>query len=134
MERLPDPRWFIPAVILYSLLFFGVVSSFGAEIPEAVAIKCLMGEARGEGQRGMQLVGEVLRRRGNTQGMYGCNAKFNAPEWVRVKAKKAWADSAKSNITNRATHFESIKFETPYWAKSMDVVYKFKNHVFYKEK
>lgn len=103
-------------------------------ISTKLAVHCIMGEARGEGSLGMQLVAEVLRRRGTTKGMYGCQAKFNEPEWVYKKAEESWNKSLTSNITNSATHFESIDYPTPYWAKNMEVVYRYKKHIFYKER
>ena len=91
-----------------------------------------MGEARGEGKIGLQMIGEVLRRRGTTQGMYGCDAKFKEPKWVWDMAEQAWKDSEFSNLTKDATNFESTDFPIPYWAKGMKVTARHKKHIFYK--
>jgi len=122
-------------VSLACLLIWGVTKSEGAsDIPHKQAIRCLMGEARGEGLTGMVAVGEVLRRRNTTKGMYGCQAEFKSPQWVYDLAAKAWAISETSNITNGATHFESTDFPVPYWAKDMKLVAHIGKHKFYKEK
>jgi spore germination cell wall hydrolase CwlJ-like protein len=119
-------------IILIALLLTPTITE-GA-INEKQAIHCIMGEARGEGKLGMQAVGEVLRRRGTTKGMYGCKAKFREPKWVYDMAESAWTDSETSNLTNGATHFESTDFPVPYWADSMRVVAKLGKHIFYKER
>ena len=93
-------------------------------ISDELAVRCLVGEASGEGKIGMQAVGEVLRVRDSVGGFYGCNAKHvdSEPEYVWAQAKEAWRDSEFSNITNSATHFESINFKPPYWAKGLKIV------------
>ena len=126
--------WFcLEAVIIMSLCGCSK-SAIASEIPDAVAVRCLMGEARGEGRIGMQAVGEVLRRRGSTVGVYGCKAKIIEPERIWSEGKHAWRDSASSNLTNHATHFESIDFKVPKWAKGMIETVQIKKHKFYKEK
>ncbi len=107
-----------------------------ASIEDKTAIRCLVGEASGEGLKGMQAVGEVLRRRGTTKGFYGCNASHIVlePEWVIRYAKIAWERSKTSNITNGATHFEGNSFKRPYWAKDAIVTARIGNQTFYKLK
>lgn len=117
-----------------TIVFLFFYSQVYAEIPESKAIHCLMGEARGEGLIGMTAVGEVLRKRGNTNGMYGCKAKFREPEWVYSLAKRAWADSRSSSYSKGATHFESSDFKRPSWSNKMLVVAKVGKHIFYKER
>ena len=118
--------------------------AFGAEMPqidENTAIQCLLGEARGEGYAGMLAVAEVLRRRGNTQGMYGCTAKIKDDEMaymtikgVIAKAHLAWIDSQYTNTTNGATLFENIeKFGLPKWYKCAEKTVKIGNQTFFKE-
>jgi len=113
-------------------------------IPQAQAVRCILGEARGEyakqGERAFVAIAEVLRRRGSTQGVYGCTDTIPAKDMVYMKAKgyfriaeQAWKKSATTNITNRATHWESTDFPVPYWAEKMKVVAIIGKHKFYKE-
>lgn len=49
-------------------------------------------------------------------------------------AKKAWAESAKSNLTKGATHWENVKaFGKPKWASKMKKTVTIKDHVFFAE-
>lgn len=104
-------------------------------ISDKQAVRCLIGEAANQGAVGMQAVGEVLRTRGSTSGVFGCQSNLykTEPPWVHKMAKKAWSASAASNITKGATHFESIDFKTPYWAESMVKTVLIGKHQFYKE-
>jgi spore germination cell wall hydrolase CwlJ-like protein len=83
----------------------------------------------------MTAVAEVIRRRGSLRGIYGLNAPHvdKEPSWVWTQAKKAWDDSATSDITHGATHFESTDFKTPYWTKGMKEVAHIGKHKFYKK-
>lgn len=119
-------------MIILIILFMLITNISYAEINEETAIHCLMGEARGEGLIGMTAVGEVLRKRRTTNGMYGCKAKFREPKWVYNLAKRAWTDSRSSSYSNGATHFESEDFKRPNWADKMLVVAKIGKHIFYK--
>lgn len=120
--------------LVSTIVFLLFCTQIYAEIPENKAIHCLMGEARGEGLIGMTAVGEVLRKRGNTNGMYGCDSSFKEPKWVYDLAKRAWADSRSSSYSKGATHFESSDFKRPKWASKMLVVAKIGKHIFYKER
>lgn len=101
------------------------------DIPEDQAIKCIMGEARGEPYEGQCAVGEVLRRRGNCSGMYGCFAKFNPDKVAEDKARKAWKESLHSDYSKGATHFEGDAFKRPYWTKRMKIVAHVGSQTFY---
>lgn len=105
------------------------------EIPEDVAIRVIIGESSDQGLHGMICVGEVLRRRGSTNGFYGLRSKHidNQPVWVWKMAHEAWHQSAYTNYTNNATHFESSDFPKPAWAKNMKLVYRWKKHYFYRK-
>lgn len=136
--------------ILTSLVVMMLVISstgFAEEIETEQAMKCLLGEARGEGIEGMTAVGEVLRRSPRVP-FYGAKNIRNKGErwyalerekWVQLpnqlveKAKEAWVISERSNITHGATNFESVDFNVPYWAKDMKEVARVKKHIFYKK-
>lgn len=111
-------RFFIACALILSAVS---IPAARAAITEAQALRILIGEASGEGARGMQAVGEVLRRRNSTRGFYGLNARHvdKQPAWVWNMARRAWKESAASNITKGATHFEGTCFKTPKWARGM---------------
>lgn len=106
-------------------------------IPDAVAYECLCGEACNQGIVGMMAVGEVLRVRGSTKGVYGCKTGLysKAPEYVKRQVREAWSNSATSNFTHKADHFENVgKFGKPKWADSMTKTVTIKSHTFYKSR
>ncbi len=108
-----------------------------SDIPDDLAIKAIMGEACNQGYQGMLAVACAIRNRDTLQGVYGVKAKhiYKEPKWVWDLARKAWNESSKKDITNGATHWENTKaFGTPYWVKSMKLVYEYKDHKFYREK
>jgi len=107
-------------VCVLALLTFATPAH--ASIPDADGIRALMGEARGELVRDYRCAvatAEAIRNRGTLQGVYGFKAKFNEPAWVWKRAEKAWKESAGTNYTKGADHWESTDFKTPTWAKSM---------------
>jgi hypothetical protein len=128
----------IPILIGLFLFIFGEFKeAFPAEIPEETAIICIIGEAANQGDKGMLALAEALRNRGTTKGVYGCQSNLHArqPKRVHQQALNAWRKSATSNITDGATHWENIKaFGKPYWVDSMERVYEYKDHVFYKKR
>lgn len=117
----------------YVIGVFLVCSVCYAEIDPKTAEICIMGEARGEPYAGQVAVAEVLRRRGSTNGFYGCKAKFSPTSRESSRAKNAWEESQKSNYSHGATHFESTDFKTPYWAGDMTVVARIGKHKFYRK-
>lgn len=122
-------------IVTLSLLSFSQTAK--AEINPTQAQKAIIGEAANQGFEGMKAVGEVIRRRGNLRGLYGLKRESfisAQPKWVHDMAKRAWEESAKSNLTKGATHFENEKaFGVPYWAKGMTKTVTIKDHSFYRE-
>jgi len=134
-SKLPDPKWFIPTVILMLLLIM-VVFAKAEGINDKVAIKAIVGEASNQGYQGMLAVAVAIRNRGTLQGVYGLKAKHidKEPKWVWLMAEKAWEES-KYNRIHSGTHWENIKaFGKPYWLKNMILVYQYKDHNFYKKR
>lgn len=78
-----------------------------AKILDDVAVKCIMGEARGESYEGKLAIAEALRNRNHTSGVYGCKAYYKEPEWVWEQARRAWAESKTSNLVDGANHWGS---------------------------
>ena len=119
---------------LMALVLLWAHNAWSAEIvPDDIAIRAIIGEASGEGLKGMQAVGEVIRRRGSLKGVYGFKAPHvdKEPEWVWKMARKAWKDSEFSNLSNGATHFESTDFKNAYWMEDMECVAHIGKHRFY---
>jgi hypothetical protein len=119
-----------------SVALLAVATPQAKALTEAQAVRCLIGEAGNQGERGMQAVGEVLRRRGSIRGFYGYKAPHvdKQPKWVWEQARKAWEQSRTSNLTKGATHFEGTAFKTPYWAKGLKPVVVIGQQRFYKLK
>jgi len=140
MDKIKDMiRWYvIPSIIISLILLLSLFCccrvASAETISDDLAIKAIMGEARGEGYKGMLAVACAIRNRGTLKGVYGVNAKFTEKEYVWDQARKAWKESLIKDITNGADHWESDRFKEPYWAKDMIKTVKIGHHQFYKEK
>jgi len=75
------------------------------------AATAIVGEAAGQPFAVKLAVAEAIRHRGTLQGVYGLNAAHNATEPARVwkDARRAWAQSAHTDITHGATHFGNLQ-------------------------
>ena len=118
----------------------GLAHASVQSVPDKLAVSIILGEAANQGPAGMQAVGEVLRRVGPS--------KFSTlkrkdlkqfiarqPQWVHRIAQKAWENSAKSDLSRGATHYENVKaFGRPRWARNMVETTRIKDHVFFKER
>jgi len=128
---------FVIAFVVFLLLVFWPGTAHADQITEDQAIRTIIGEAANQGEKGMICVGEVLRRRGRTQGFYGLKAKHidQQPSWVCEQAKRAWHKSAFTNYTLGSTHFENVHiFGSPSWSKRMKTVYRYRDHTFFVER
>jgi hypothetical protein len=119
------------------LLLYSIVAN-AKEIKDEEAVMCVIGEAEGEGEIGMEAVAEAIRNRGSLKGVYGCSAprvrKQLYSDRILHQAQRAWERSAgDGDITFGATHWEGTAFKTPYWAKDMIVTATIGNQRFYKE-
>lgn len=121
----------------FFLLFLLMFSRQAFAVTEQEAVRCIMGEARGESFEGKVGVAEVIRKRGSTKGLYGCTAKFKEPKRVWDEALRAWRKSARTRTTKDATMFENVEeFGWPRtWdRKKVKFVTKIDGHDFYKTK
>ena len=121
----------ITTIILGTMTF----DSHAYNIREDQNIRAIIGEASNQGYQGMLAVACGIRNRGTLKGVYGVNAKHidNEPNYIWKLAEKSWIESEHNRI-HSGTHWENIKaFGKPYWAESMVEVYRYKDHVFYKE-
>lgn len=120
-----------------ALLF--LVSSCGLahakNIPDELAVRCIVGEAANQGEIGMYAVASGLLNRGTTKGVYGCKNKQadKEPLWVWKQARVALL-KAKEKRLHLGNHWEAIhKYGKPYWADGMKLVYHYRDHYFYKD-
>lgn len=116
-------------------------------IPDDVAIKCILGEVRGEyhdyGYNALLANAEALRNRGTTQGVYGCKAHFDHElsylkrMGIFENAVKAWKESAHSNLVKGASYWGSLIVDQK-WIKEMKrkgykETYRIGNTAYYKQ-
>jgi len=104
---------------------FVVIATFGgcrvaraAEIPDSLAIRAILGEARGEGYQGMYAVACAIRNRGNLEGVYGLEAKMEPISGALYQsAAKTWFESEDGpDVTNGAKNWDGAGFPKPFWA------------------
>lgn len=137
-EHQNHPVWQKVAFLgfLVGICLIGSCNPAHAEVTEDQAVRILVGEAANQGKIGMICVAEVLRRQGSVKGFYGLKAKHShkEPKWVWEMARAAWKQSKTTNYTHLANHFENINaFGCPSWVKGCIEVFRYKDHVFYRE-
>lgn len=131
----------ILAVILATMPLHG---AFGAEtgIDSNRAVNAIIGEAEGEGYRGMLAIACAIRNRGNLKGVYGEKASRVLGKKYSQKtlelAQKAWAESATKDITNGADHWGGKAVDKAWIAKMKKngfiKTFEYGNQEFYKRK
>jgi len=140
--NLPNPKWFIPLLIIFLFIVFFCSLAFAEEITAPPIWKVLMAEAVSEGYDGMYAVACVIRNRGgDLRGFMGAK-RSDLDEFCNRQGKRhiemakrietlVFKNNAK-DITGKATHFENVgKYGTPYWAKEMVVTCKIGKHTFF---
>lgn len=145
--------WIIAAYLIYRLAKKGYDMT---DDQIDYMARTIYGEARGEGQKGMQAVGNVIMNRVKAGSWYGASIKdvvlkpyqfscWNVGDPNREKilnATPAQLSSARNiaeqvvsgqlpDITGGATHYHA-KSVNPYWAASMTKTATIGNHIFYK--
>lgn len=119
--------------ILILFLFSPAVT--WASIDPQQAVMAIVGEAAGEPYLGKVAIAEAIRNRGNLNGVYGlARAAFISaqPKWAHEDARRAWDESARSNLVKGADHWESVDFKTPAWAPKMICTAQIGKHRFYR--
>lgn len=129
-------------VIVFLAIFSmtGCSESQASQIPEDRAVNALIGEAESLGYTGMLHIACSLRNRGHLRGVYGekaprvVNRKYS-PKTLQ-DARRAWADSAKVDVTKGSDHWASKALDQA-WEKKMikagyTKTFEDKGHVFYK--
>lgn len=110
-----------------------------ASVSPELAIKAILGEAEGEGPRGMLAVACAIRNRGTLRGVYGVNAprvkQGKIKPEIQAMARRAWEESAKKDITGGADHWHNLKREGHrQWTRVYRVTVTVGNHVFFRSK
>jgi hypothetical protein len=129
------------AVITYLILAAGSCSA-AQDLPKERAVNAIIGEAEGEGYRGMLAVACAIRNRGSLAGVYGERSRRVKEklysEDVELTASVAWAVSADPEIcqdlVEGATHWEGTAFPEPRWARKMVQTAVIGHQRFYKRK
>lgn len=127
-------RIFVVLIIAALILSATDTTKAEAAIKDKDAVRAIIGEASGEGYRGMLAVACGIRNRGTLKGVYGLHARHvdKEPGWVWDLARKAWKESEHNDIVGGAGHWE-MSSRIPWWAKGMIVTAKIGHHTFYKE-
>lgn len=115
-------------------------TAWAAEIPKQQFIDAVIGEAEGEGYRGMLAVSCAIRNRGMLKGVYGGRSKrvrehlYNSHTFVlAVKAYEESRNPDACAMIDGADHWESTDFPRPEWSKNMIVAATIGKHVFYRD-
>lgn len=134
--------WFCKGV--FKALLFLVVTLLGTSqafcYTEPQAIRTIVGEASGEGFKGMVAIGEVIRHRATLKGCYGLHASHSDHESARVwkRAKMAWEASKTSNLTHGSTGWgnkaDLAVFRHHAWFKRCVITAHIGAHWFYKKR
>ena len=119
-------KWIVALVLLLPLSALA--------IDDNLAVRAIVGESSNQGGRGMLAVACAIRNRRTLDGVMGLKAHHikTEPRWVWQRARRAWADSLKGDITGGAVSWENERaFGKPYWARYMRRTVQIGDHVFY---
>ena len=120
---------------LIAILILLPLSAFA--IDDNQAVRAIVGECSNQGERGMLAVACAIRNRDSLDGVMGLKAHHikTEPRWVWQRARRAWADSLKGDITGGAVSWENERvFGKPYWARYMRRTVQIGDHTFYAPK
>ena len=147
-------RFFISITLLISSLFLLISLAYAQGILPAddesskkIVAQVIAAEACGEGQRGMELVAQVIRNRAQSWGktavqivtaknqFYGYTAKNKSKLYQQCRAQadetaKRMATDQLGNDTSGALYFRQPQEPVYSWHKIE--TFRFKNHVFYR--
>jgi len=124
-------KMFIPVILI------AIIATPAHAYTDKQAIKAVIGEAENQGYEGMLAVACAIRKRGTLKGVYGLHApRVKAHRYtarIYSQAARAWAESAKMDITHGAKFWENTTaFGVPYWAHGMKVTLVIKDHKFFR--
>lgn len=125
-------------MILLSLWSFLCWPTAQAAVDPEQAARAIVAEAANQPYLGKVALAEAIRNRGTLSGVCGLSrADFISSQWKYAgkDAKRAWHDSAKSNLVKGADHWENVKaFGMPSWARDMIKTAEVGDHVFFRSK
>lgn len=100
-------------ILVAGLALAASAKALAAELPEAKAVRAILGEAGGTGFQGMVAVACALRHRGTFHGVYGLNNPVvdRQPAWAWKLARRAWLASRMQDVVNGAN----------FWGNAQDV-------------
>lgn len=141
--KLPSAISVIGGIVLCALMLISSCKvAHAAEIPQEKAVKAIIGEAENQGFQGMLAIAHALRNRGTLRGVYGLNSPRVKHHLYSAKtlamAQKAWEQSAFDfDLTHGSTGWGNSKdgqeFAKAKWWNNCVVVFRYKQHFFYKE-
>ena len=108
---------------LFLLFLFIASNVHAAPLPlsDEQAVQCLMGEARGESYTAIVAHAEALRNRyaryGRLWGVDGCKWRGAEPRRVWDKVRRAWLESASSDLVHGADHWYAEYIDAPGWTR-----------------
>ena len=123
-----------PLVVL-TVLTLSAVAGLGYGLQAAPYTQAVLGEARGEGLRGMYAVAHGIRNRGSLRGVYGAKATTEPLGLeLRATAFLAWFLSLLGpDVTHGSDHWENIyAFGTPTWARGREPRATIGRHTFWR--
>jgi hypothetical protein len=97
-----------------------VIGAQSVKISTDLAVRAIIGEAPSEPFETKLAIAGALRNRGSLVGVRGLrNSKMidAQPAWVWADARRASSESATNDLSRGETHFESVNFTTPFWAR-----------------
>ena len=94
-------------ILVAGLALAASAKALAAELPEAKAVRAILGEAGGTGFRGMLAVACALRHRGTFHGVYGLKNPVvdKQPAWAWKLARRAWLASQTLDTVAGANHW-----------------------------
>jgi len=144
-DYLPPAKWFLPAVMIFTLVFLGLVITFAHADDAQIIAEVIAAEACGEDEIGLRAVACVVVNRAKAQGIspyavvtarnqfYGYTAENRYALYLQVKpiVDRLAKDIMRLNdITNGALYFRRPDEKMFKWCRTE--TFRYKNHIFYK--
>ena len=144
-KRSPLAKWFSTAVLVFTLVFFGLVISFAHADETQIIAEVIAAEACGEDEIGLRAVACVIANRAKAQGIspyavvtarkqfYGYTAENRYALYLQVKPivdRLAKNIMRLKDITNGALYFRRPDEKMFKWCGTE--TFRYKNHIFYK--
>jgi hypothetical protein len=134
-------HWTIVLLIGFCGLFSGCAQAKTPVLTSSTAILAIIGEAEGEGYKGMLAIADAIRNRHNLHGVYGLYSPRVRHHLYSQKtynlARKAWLESLHDDITDGASGWgnnsDLAKFKQNTWWSNCVITAHIGNQWFYKE-